>query len=277
LSAATRSPAFEGHLRVEAARRPDGRTTLVRQSHRAPFHLGKPYWDGRVLQMRVVNATAGILAGDQLELSAQVGAGAALLVITPAATRAFVMRRGAAECRQHFAVAAGGWLECAPEPLFPHRDSDYAQATRLDVAAGGGAYFVEALAPGRTGRGETWAWRRLRLTLDVSLGGTLALRERFDGAGADLGGLAAMYGMAEAWFGTVVAVFPQPAEDGGIAARVNALQQPGRWVGATRLRPGAWVVRVVAPGALALRGTLAALRGLFSPALPLHRSNLPQV
>jgi urease accessory protein len=262
---------------VEAARRTDGRTTLARQSHRAPFHLGKPYWDGRVLQMRVINATAGILAGDRLELAAQVGPGAALLVITPSATRAYMMRRGTAECRQEFSVAPGGWLECAPEPLFPHRDSDYAQTTHLDVAAGGGAYFVEALAPGRTGRGEIWAWRRLRLALDVSLGGTLALRERLDGGGHDLEGLAASHGMPEAWFGTVVAVFPGPVDDDGLGARVHALQQPGQCIGATRLRPGAWAVRVVAPGALALRDILAALRELFSSTLPLLRSSLRQV
>jgi len=227
--------------------------------------------------MRVVNATAGILSGDRLELAAQVGAGAALLVITPSATRAYMMRRGTAECRQDFSVAAGGWLECAPEPLFPHKDSDYAQATRLDVAVGAGAYFVDALAPGRTGKGEAWAWRRLRLTLEVSLGGTLALRERFEGAGADMQALAAAYGMPEAWFGTVVAVFPQPVDDAGLGARVHALQRHGLWIGATRLRPGAWVVRVVAPGGLALRETLAGLRELFSSALPLLRSNLRQV
>jgi len=262
---------------VGAARRLDGRTFLARQSFRAPFHLGKPYWDGQVLQMRVINATAGILAGDRLELAAQVDAGASLLVITPSATRAYMMRQGTAECRQTFSVAAGGWLECAPEPLFPHRDTDFAQTTSLEVAEGGGTYFVEALAPGRTGKGEIWAWRRLQLTLEVSLSGALALRERFAGAGADLGSLAAFYGMPEAWFGTVVAVFPHPAADNGLVARVRALERPGLWIGATRLRPGLWVVRVVAPGGQALRDTLADLREAFSADLPLLRSNLRRV
>lgn len=277
MSPALRTQAFAGHLRIEAARRPDGRTALARQSVRAPFHLSKPYWDGSVLQMRVINATAGILAGDRLELAARVGPGAALLVITPSATRAYMMRRGAAGCRQAFSVAAGGWLECAPEPLFPHHDTDYEQATRLDVDAGGGAYFVESLAPGRTGKGESWAWRRMRLTLEVALDGMLLLRERFDGSGAELGALSAFYGMREAWFATVVAVLPPPAEDEGIGSGVRALERPGLWIGATRLGPGCWVVRVAAPGALSLRDTLAALRDVFSSALPRLRSNLRQV
>jgi len=74
---------LRGHLNIEAGLRPDGRTILVRQSFQAPFHLSKPYWDGEVLQVRVVNATAGILSGDRLELRIRVAAGASLAVITP--------------------------------------------------------------------------------------------------------------------------------------------------------------------------------------------------
>jgi urease accessory protein len=277
LAAPPRVPTFDGHLRIEAAPRADGRTVLVRQSVRAPFHLSKPYWDGRVLQMRVINATSGILAGDRLELAVRVAPGAALLVITPSATRAYMMDRGKAECRQTFAVESGGWLECAPEPLFPHRDSDYAQNTRLEVADGAAAYFVEALAPGRTGLGEAWAWRRLQLTLEVFRAGDPMLRERFDGPGDGLARPAAFYGMAEAWFGTAIAISPDLAADDGLSARVRALENPDRWIGLTRLRPGCWVARVVAPGGQVLRDTLAAFRAIFSERLPHLRSELRQV
>jgi urease accessory protein len=268
---------FSGHLHIEAAPRPDGRTALARQSFRAPFHLAKPYWDGRVLQVRVVNATAGILAGDRLDLGMRVAAGAALLAITPAATRAFMMRSGTAECRQHFAVESGGWFESASEPLFPHRDSDYAQATRLEVARGGAAYFAESLAPGRTGMGECWAWRRLSLTFDVVCGGEPVLRERFCGSGADLGGTAAFHGMAEAWFGTVVAISPDLAGADGLLEGARGLELPGCRIGVTRLLPDCWVARVVAPGGQALRDALAALRSVFAGRLPLLSGSLRRV
>src|SRR6185369_10218131 len=115
--------AFSGHLHLRAARRDHGRTVLAAQSFRAPFHLSKPYWDEdvRVLLAQVVNPTAGILDGDRLESEIGVDAGASLLVTTPSASRVFQMRDGAAECRQHFTVADGGWLEVLPEPLVPHR------------------------------------------------------------------------------------------------------------------------------------------------------------
>jgi urease accessory protein len=263
-----------GHLHLEAAPRADGRTVLAKQSFRAPFHLGKSHWEGGVLQVRVVNATAGILAGDRLELDIRVRPGAGLLVLTPAATRAFMMRSGAAECRQTFTVEAGGWLEYAPEPLYPHRDSDYAQRTRLEVADGAELFFADALAPGRASRGELWAWRQLRLALDVVHGGGLLLRERLAGSGPELGRRAAFYGTAEAWFGTVIAISPALAADDAWTERLRSFQDGGRWIGATRLRRGGWVVRLVAPSGQALRDAVTGLRALFAEKLPRLGSDL---
>jgi urease accessory protein len=271
------SAGLHGHLHMEAALRPDGQTALAGQSFRAPFHIGKPYWDGRVLQVRVVNPTAGILAGDRLALDVRVGPGAALLVMTPAATRAFMMENGVAECRQDFSVEPDGWLEYASEPLFPHRESDYAQTTRIRVADGAEAYFVEALAPGRAGRGELWAWRDLKLTLSVTHAEELILRERLAGSGAALARRAALHGGAEAWFATIVIISQKLAPDDCVWEKVRALHRDGRWVGATRLRRGGWIVRVVAPGSQSLRDALSDLRSIFSEKLPHLQSDLRRV
>ena len=269
---------LHGHLHLEAAPRPDGRTTLVRQSFRAPFHISKPYWDGRVLQVRVINPTAGILAGDRLELTVRAAAGAALLVTTPAAARAFMMRSGVtAECRQSFVVEAGGCLEYAPEPLFPHRDSDYRQVTRLEAAEGAEAYYVDTVAPGRAGRGEIWAWRNLQIGLDVTCGGELVLRERLAESGAGFARSAAFFGLPEAWFGTAVVLSPRLGSGEDFRDRVRSLHTGGRWAGATRLRRGGWIVRVVAPSGQSLRDALEELRTLFAEKLPFLRSDLRRV
>jgi urease accessory protein len=56
---------FSGHLMLRAEVREHGKTVLAGQSFRAPFHVGKAYWDeeGAALRVQVVNPTAGILEG----------------------------------------------------------------------------------------------------------------------------------------------------------------------------------------------------------------------
>jgi urease accessory protein len=252
-----------GHLKVRASPDGQGRTHLSEQSFRAPFHIGKGYWDGQVMQLRVVNPTAGILAGDRLELAVDVDSGASLAILTPAATRAFMMTSGVAACEQRFTVAADAWLEYSPEPLFPHTQSDYCQATRLELAAGAQAYYAEALAPGRVGRGESWAWKRLRLSLDVTVGGKLLFRERLDSSGADFARLAAFYRTPEAWFATVVLYSERLRDDSPVWNAIRTFGTP------TRLAVGLYLVRVIASGSIGLRDALVGLRdaaaGFFSP------------
>ena len=270
-------PAFTGHLHLEAGPGP-GRTVLTHQSFRAPLHIGKAYWDGHVLQVRVVNPTAGILRGDRIDLRARVAGGASLMLVTPAATRAFTMPEGTATFTQDYRVEAGGWLEVAPEPLYPHAGSDYTQSTRLETAAGAGLFFADILAPGRAGRGEVWAWRRLQLDLDVVHDGAPVLRERLDHSGDELRAIAAFHGFAEAWIATIVVVGAAPDDGHPAWASVRALHAPpGLWVGATRLAPAVRVIRIVAAGSLVLRDTLTGLRRLFAPALPGLASPLRKV
>ena len=277
MAATENAPALRGYLHLAAAARANGETYLARQSFCAPFHLSKPYWDGRALHVQLVNSTAGILAGDELELDITAEPGASLAVTTPAAARAFMMQSGAACCRQRFAVGAGAWLEYAPEALYPHRGTDYAQQTRLELAAGASAFFTDLLAPGRVGRGECWAWRRLRIGLEVVQDGRLLLREQLDASGAELARLAGFHGMSEAWFGTAVIAAPVLAADAPVWESVRALHCDGCRCGVTALAPGVWIVRTVARGGLVLRDALSALRAALAPTLPGLHADLRKI
>lgn len=259
---------FSGQLRLRAERRADGRTVLAEQAFRAPFHLSKPYWDPEVgvLLAQVVNPTAGILAGDRLESAVAVEAGAALSVTTPSASRVFTMRAGRAESRQQFRVAAGGWLEVLPEPLVPHRESDYRQVTEVDVERGGELFFADQLVSGRVAHGESWAWARLRLELTVRVGGELVLRERLDQSGDELRRLAAMAGAGEAACFANAVLITERAEAAWRPA-VAGLHGDGLWGGVSALRRGGWSLKLIAvdPPRLreALRRTREALAGTF--------------
>jgi urease accessory protein len=184
------------------------------------------------------------------------------------------MRHGVAACRQQLTVESGGWLEYVPEPLCPHRDTDYTQTTRLDIAAGAEACFVDALAPGRVGRGERWAWRRLVLALDVRLDGERILAERFDGSGESMARTAAFHRTPEAWMATVLVLSERLRADDPAWDRVRALHGGDHWVGVTRLRRDGWIVRLLAPGGQELRDLLREIRVLLAKGLPRLGSDL---
>lgn len=260
---------FSGHLRLKATASTVGRTALTGQSFRAPYHVSKPYWDADAgtLLVQVVNPTAGILQGDRLESDIAVGPGAALLVTTPSASRVFKMTDGSAECRQHFVVAKGGWLEVLPEPLVPHRGSRYRQTTTVEAESGGALFFVDLLMPGRIAhKNEAWLWDRLCLETEVRLGGELILRERFEQTGAELKALAALAGSgAKACFGNAVLIAEGEAP---WLEAVRALHGDGVWLGASVLRRGGWNIKFVAPDSIRLRRTLRVLRALLAEHYP---------
>lgn len=270
----TTGSALGGHLRLRAQARGDGVTALVEQSFRAPFHLSKSYWDeaSRSLLVQVVNPTAGILAGDRLESSITVGSGAALLLTTPSATRVFQMLSGRAHARQVLQVEAGGWLEVLPEPLVPHRGSDFHQETQLDVAPGGGALYADLLQSGRVAHGEAWLWERLVLELSVRRGGVLVLRERLDASGETLRRLAAQAGFASgAALGNAVWLPPAGVQEAnpGWRAQLQALQSEDVWIGISQLQSAAgWSLKWIARDSVALRATLRQIRATLSGVEP---------
>lgn len=263
---------LSGHLHLRAGARDNGRTVLAEQSFRAPFHLSKPYWDAdaSVLMAQIVNPTAGILSGDRLDSDIAVDPGAALLVTTPSASRVFKMAAGsAAECRQHFSVAAGGWLEVAPEPLVPHRGSRYRQITTIAVEEGGALFFVDQLMPGRVGHGEAWLWDHLNLELEARLGGELILRERLEQTGESLRALAELAGSGSAaCFANAVLVAPPAASDTAWRAALSALHVGGVWAGVSALRRGGHSLKIVAPNAVTLRATLQEARRILAAYFP---------
>lgn len=130
-----------GHLDLVCAADDQGRTFIRSQSFRAPFHISKPYWDGRALIVQIVNPTAGVLAGDVLSSRVAVESGARVLLTTPSANRIHAMPTGSASMEQKFVVEKDAWLEVMPELFIPQAQCRYRQRTTIEVAADGEIFF----------------------------------------------------------------------------------------------------------------------------------------
>ncbi|MDG2124145.1 MAG: urease accessory protein UreD [Verrucomicrobiales bacterium] len=257
--------ALSGRLEVRAEARTDGRTVLVDQYHSVPFHLSKPYWDGRVLLLQVANPTAGLFSGDVMRCKICVGAGAALLLTSQGANRVHPRRAGdpASRFEQRFEVEDGGWLEVLPELLIPQKGSELVQDSVVEVEEGGRLYYAEMLAPGRTARGERYAYLGLEWRFRLEVGGVPVAVERAVIDAETVGFMFAVRGWEQAYFGCVWVVAPEAEEVD--AGRVEAAVGDGDvMVGVTRLAVGVVAVKVLARGSIGLRRALGVVRGVFA-------------
>jgi urease accessory protein len=150
-------------------------------------------------QAAILNTTAGLCSGDRLDLSIEVGSGAAVELTTPTSTRVFSMNEGCAQSRTSISVHSGGYLECLPRPIILCRDAALQLRTSATVARGGRAAIGDVFAFGRTAAGERHCYRRLEQCIELYYGGDLTLTEALRIARADGPDAAGVLGDAAAY------------------------------------------------------------------------------
>lgn len=262
-----------GAFDIACIRKPDGVTAIGRQSVSAPWHLSKPYWDGHVLIVQSVNATAGIFAGDHLGMRVEVGPGASVLLTSPSASRIHTMPHGEASLEQTLSVASGGWLEWMPELFIPQRDCRYRQKTVIEVAEGGSLYAVETLAPGRVAHGEAFAFETVSWTTRLRVANQWVLAEHYPLSPSGPG-LQDLRTSDRTWyFANAMLVTPTLADIKDIQSTLASWNDPSLRVGATGIHASTLLVRLLAADSVILKESLARLRQLLAGHAPLlHQS-----
>ncbi|HEY5778332.1 MAG TPA: urease accessory protein UreD [Terrimicrobiaceae bacterium] len=253
----------QGHLHIECRADPSGKTFLSQQSFSAPVHLSKPYWDGNHLVINVVNPTAGLFAGDHIEMTVRVCAGARAVLTSPSAARVFRAResQSSAQVVQNFVVEGGGRLDVFPELLIPHGGARYAQTTRIEVHAGGQLFFTEMIAPGRTASGETFNYDKLEFITDLITAGRLAVSERYflDSRSEGLQSLRRRF--PNAYYASAFIVSPQPADE-GFQRAVGALSKTRVTAAASRPSENVYAIKLIAADSMSLRTAIGRMRAL---------------
>ncbi|HEY6564419.1 MAG TPA: urease accessory protein UreD [Pirellulaceae bacterium] len=254
---------LQGYLRIECRADASGRTFLSRQSFRAPIHLSKPHWDGHHLIVNIVNPTAGLFAGDSIELAVRVCAGARVVLTSPSAARVFRATDSVQSTRvvQSIVIERGGRLDLFPEIFIPHGGARYSQTTRIELHAGGELFFTEMMAPGRTASGEAFAYDRLDFATDLVVADRLVLRERYS--------LPSLDGIMPAWRkrfpnAYYASAFLVSERLGGDALRreVAALSKAPVIAGASYPSAGVCAIKIVAADSISLRSAVARIRAL---------------
>ncbi|HTS10753.1 MAG TPA: urease accessory protein UreD [Candidatus Limnocylindrales bacterium] len=148
-----------------------GQTILRRNQTEPPLRVVREFAlaDGSALA-HLHNVSGGLLGGDQLSLSVDVGPGASAQLTTTGATRIYRPRPLSAPTCQinRVRVAENALLEYVPDPIIPFAGSRFAQTTSIELAPGAGLFWWEILAPGREARGEAFEYESIEMKSDVT-------------------------------------------------------------------------------------------------------------
>ena len=266
---------IQSTLRMEFRHDADrDRTVLHRRRAGGLAHISKPYWNGEVLTVQMVNPTAGIFTGDEMSSQIHVGADARVALTAPSAMRFHTMRTGRATIAQDFRIEDRAWLEFLPEWVIPQRDSDVEQTTRIRLGQSSQLAFFDLLAPGRVAHGECYAYRRYVTTLELHRENQLVVRERMVLSPNDGGWPLRVPGWENCYYGAAWFV----GGEGGACMTVleeveRALQAGDLKCGVSELGEGVVVVRMVASRSLTLRKALTAVRTAMAEVFPLLASH----
>ncbi|HEU5238208.1 MAG TPA: urease accessory protein UreD [Pyrinomonadaceae bacterium] len=169
-----------GRLRLRFATRRDRKETIVAEcEQQLPLRIVRGFQadDGGSL-VHLHNLSGGVLGGDRLDLSVEVGPRAVAQLTSTGAARIYRSRKNAEPALQklQLRVEDDGFIEYLPDQLIPFTGSRYRQETRIELGANAGVFWWETVAPGRAARNEMFAYDLLQLKAWISaLGRPIAI------------------------------------------------------------------------------------------------------
>ncbi len=164
------------HLSLRVARSAtDHCSFMAYQYARYPFRLSNNLrldpTDLHRVYAYIMNASPGILSGDNLHLSVEVGAEASLYLTDQSATKvhsqsAVQRERGAsAEVTWNIKVGGGGYFEFIPEPIILFKSAALTQRMEITLHSQAQMVLGEIIVPGRMARGEFYDFEQFQSRL----------------------------------------------------------------------------------------------------------------
>jgi urease accessory protein len=238
------------------------RSYLSSQRFSPPVHLSKPYFDEETghLLVNLSCPTAGLLEGDKMSCRVTVEDGASLVLTTPGATRAHVMRSGEARVEQEFRVEGNGFMEFNPGTLILQRDASLAQRTSLEFDSDSEVLFVETLLPGRLAHGESFSFRKFSNLLIARQSGKLVLRESYLLTPGDSSVTSWQNSFPEPHYGAFYLFSPKVRDELPSRKALHGLAEENLLIGATALFRSGWLVKVLAGDAVLFKRTMDKVR-----------------
>lgn len=119
----------------------------------------------------------GLVAGDEIDLTLEVGPEATAAVTTQAQTKVYRSDGRWASQRMTARIGEDAALAIVPEPTACFAGARYRQYQRFELHPRASLLLVDSITPGRAARGERWAFDACLSRNDVQHGGKTVLRD----------------------------------------------------------------------------------------------------
>ncbi len=210
----------------------------------------------------ILNNGGGLVGGDSMRIEIALGPGSRAAITTASAGKVYRTAGAPASHQTTVRLGTGARLDYLPDHLIPHPGAALVQRLSVVMEGGSRAILYGALAAGRIGRGERFAFRFIEDSTGVWYGGRPILLSRaiLEPAKRTLGGAGLMEQFD--YLASLVVAGESSGEWGAIAAGLQArLETAGVSGGASPLAANGCLVRWMAPGAEVLRRSAATIYG----------------
>ena len=144
-------------------------TVLTRAFATSPAKLIASKGRGSTCWVYAATFGGGLVGGDDIQLRADVTAGARALLTTQASTKVYRSER---RSRQGLTatVGANALLAVVPDPIVCFAKADFAQRQRYDLHPDASLVMVDWMTSGRHAAGERWVFSRYESRFDIRRG-----------------------------------------------------------------------------------------------------------
>ena len=153
--------------------------TYSRSTH--PWHFLPPHYldDTGCATTFLVNASGGLVGGDQLFLKTSLQPQTHVLLTTPSANKIYKSQKKSAKQIVEFAVGPEAILEYLPLVTIPFANSRFDQITSITLSPQSTLFLLDAMASGRIARGERWQFAHYGNHITISMANGKKTIERY--------------------------------------------------------------------------------------------------
>jgi len=155
------------------------KTVLAERQHVGPLTVQRPFYpEGGVCHVYLLHPPGGVVAGDQLNISANAASKSHALITTPAAGKFYRSGGETANQTVSLTVASDATLEWLPQETIVYQGARFDSSMSIDLAENARFIGWEVLALGRPAAGEAFDNGEAYLNWQIHRQGRLFYRER---------------------------------------------------------------------------------------------------